>query len=96
MNNSELSKAAALLGARSKGKPKTLTPEQREARRVWARGLARIRKPRKPNMRDHLASWQVIARDGQRHTIAAATGGVAMELARSQGIDAVGVQGGAS
>lgn len=43
-NENELSEAAAALGRRGKGIPKTLTPEDRERRAELAKGLAARRK----------------------------------------------------
>lgn len=45
MNDTDkLKSAAQLLGSRGGKAPKTITPEDRERRREWARGLAAIRK----------------------------------------------------
>jgi len=38
-----VNRAAQQLGRLAKGKPKTLTPAERERRREWARGLAQRR-----------------------------------------------------
>lgn len=98
MNNPDKVKAAAsMLGRQALGKPKTLTDEQREWRRVWARQLATIRAQKRHNqdiavMLQAPATMRVIVidRHGRKWPYRAESVQHAVTKARADGIDAVG------
>lgn len=96
MTNHKINEAARLLGSRGGKAPKTITAADRQRRRDWARGLAKIREAKRAAMPAaqviEKRRFVVIARDGSKSLVEASTGGKALELARSNGVDAVGVR----
>lgn len=95
----KINEAARLLGSRGGKRPKTLTPAERERRRVAARGLAKMRaEKRAPTQTNEapksqtqtLISVQVIDRQGRKWRYEAESVQHAVTLARHDGIDAVG------
>ncbi len=95
MNDEQIHAAARALGSRGGKAPKTITPADRERRRVWAKGLAKLRlaKAQTPPPYTRLTSrFIVIDRQGARWPYHAENAAHAITLARHDGIDAIGAK----
>lgn len=95
MSESKLHDAARLLGSRGGKAPKTISAADRQRRRDWAKGLARIREAKRqqpvPVAAPLITSrYVVIDRAGRRWPYHAETLAHAITLARHDGIDAIG------
>ena len=92
MMNDKIHEAARTLGSRGGKAPKTIAAADRQRRRDWARGLAKIREAkRKPVLPVQIGvRVVVIDRHGQRWAYTAENVAHAITLARHDGIDAVG------
>jgi hypothetical protein len=87
VTENQLRQAFRILGSRGGKAPKTITPEDRQRRRDWARGLAAIRSAKKAAK---LSRFLVLDRQGKRWPYHAETLQAALARAKSEGVDAVG------